>query len=102
MCEHKNPFFGSSPWVEAMEKDVEQCRCFGSEARKCAVPLSERPLPELPPNVKHVTTLVLDQDGVLERSDWMRGRGSRTFKRPGVDVFLNPLSGRFELLVCMR
>ncbi len=33
-------------------------------------------------------TLVLDLDDTLIHSDWTRGRGWRTFKRPGAEDFL--------------
>lgn len=37
---------------------------------------------------RHVRTLVLDLDDTLVHSDWTRGRGWRTFKRPGAEDFL--------------
>ena len=37
---------------------------------------------------RHVRTLVLDLDDTLIHSDWTRGRGWRTFKRPGAEDFL--------------
>ena len=44
-------------------------------------------------------TLVLDLDNVLIHSDWTRGRGWRTFKRPGADDFIADLAQYFELVV---
>ena len=44
-------------------------------------------------------TLVLDLDDTLVHSDWTRGRGWRTFKRPGTDDFLQQLVSHFELVV---
>ena len=37
---------------------------------------------------RHVRTLVIDLDDTLIHSDWTRGRGWRTFKRPGAEDFL--------------
>ena len=64
-----------------------------------ADPPTDRLLPDLPRNAAHVRTLVLDLDGVLVRSDWRRGRGWRTFKRPGVDAFLQAASQYYELVL---
>ena len=41
---------------------------------------------------RHVRTLVLDLDDTLIHSDWTRGRGWRTFKRPGAEDFLRQVS----------
>lgn len=62
-------------------------------------PPTDRLLPDLPRNASHVRTLVLDLDGVLVQSDWRRGRGWRTFKRPGVDAFLQAASQYYELVL---
>jgi len=64
-----------------------------------ADPPTDRLLPDLPRNASHVRTLVLDLDGVLVQSDWRRGRGWRTFKRPGVDAFLQAASQYYELVL---
>ena len=48
---------------------------------------------------RHVPTLVLDLDGVLVHSDWTRGRGWRTFKRPGVEDFLKRMAPYYEIVV---
>ena len=48
---------------------------------------------------RHVPTLVLDLDDVLVHSDWTRGRGWRTFKRPGVDDFLKRMAPYYEMVV---
>lgn len=44
-------------------------------------------------------TLVLDLDNTLVHSDWTRGRGWRTFKRPGVDDFLKQMAQMYEIVV---
>ena len=48
---------------------------------------------------RHVRTLVLDLDNTLVHSDWTRGRGWRTFKRPGVDDFLKQMAQMYEIVV---
>ena len=48
---------------------------------------------------RHVRTLVLDLDDTLVHSDWTRGRGWRTFKRPGADDFIRQLAQYYELVV---
>jgi len=46
-----------------------------------------------------VRTLVLDLDDTLVHSDWTRGRGWRTFKRPGAEDFIRQLAQYYELVV---
>jgi import inner membrane translocase subunit TIM50 len=53
---------------------VGQRRRLEGEMRKYADPPSDRLLPDLPPNARHIKTLVLDLDDVLVHSDWSRGR----------------------------
>lgn len=62
-------------------------------------PLSEALLPDLHPQEQHVFTLVLDLNETLLYSDWKRDRGWRTFKRPGVDDFLEHLAQFYEIIV---
>ncbi|KAK1422993.1 hypothetical protein QVD17_18286 [Tagetes erecta] len=62
-------------------------------------PLSEMLLPDLHPQEQHVFTLVLDLNETLLYSDWKRDRGWRTFKRPGVDDFLEHLAQYYEIIV---
>uniref|UniRef100_A0A5B6YG82 Mitochondrial import inner membrane translocase subunit TIM50 n=1 Tax=Davidia involucrata TaxID=16924 RepID=A0A5B6YG82_DAVIN len=62
-------------------------------------PSSEKLLPELHPMEQHVFTLVLDLNETLIYSDWKRDRGWRTFKRPGVDAFLEHLAQFYEIVV---
>ncbi|GJS42253.1 mitochondrial import inner membrane translocase subunit TIM50-like protein [Tanacetum coccineum] len=67
--------------------------------REFTEPMSEKLLPDLHPLEKHVFTLVLDLNETLLYSDWKRDRGWRTFKRPGVDDFLEHLSRFYEIIV---
>ena len=78
---------------------VDQRRSTESELKKYAAPPSDRLLPDLPPHARHIKTLVLDLDDVLVHSDWTRGRGWRTFKRPGAEDFIRDMSQYYELVV---
>lgn len=51
------------------------------------------------PTRRHVPTLVLDLDDVLVHSEWTRGRGWRTFKRPGVEDFIKRMAPYYEIVV---
>lgn len=48
---------------------------------------------------RHVRTLVVDLDDLLIHSDWTRGRGWRTFKRPGAEDFLKQMAQLYEIVV---
>ena len=48
---------------------------------------------------RHVRTLVLDLDDLLVHSDWTRGRGWRTFKRPGAEDFLKQMAQLYEIVI---
>lgn len=69
------------------------------QVRGFAAPTSDKLLPDLAPQERHVFTLVLDLNETLVYSDWKRDRGWRTFKRPGVDAFLEHLAQYYELVV---
>ncbi|KAA3485591.1 Mitochondrial import inner membrane translocase subunit TIM50-like protein [Gossypium australe] len=62
-------------------------------------PTSDKLLPDLHPLEQHVFTLVLDLNETLLYTDWKRERGWRTFKRPGVDAFLEHLAKFYEIVV---
>ncbi|TVU20629.1 hypothetical protein EJB05_36844, partial [Eragrostis curvula] len=62
-------------------------------------PTSDKLLPDLLPEEKHVFTLVLDLNETLVYSDWQRERGWRTFKRPGVDAFVEHMAQYYEVVV---
>lgn len=48
---------------------------------------------------RHVRTLVLDLDDTLIHSDWTRGRGWKTFKRPGAEDFIRAMAQYYELVI---
>lgn len=48
---------------------------------------------------RHVQTLVLDLDDLLIHSDWTRGRGWRTFKRPGASDLIKQMATCYELVL---
>ncbi|XP_052178346.1 mitochondrial import inner membrane translocase subunit TIM50-like [Diospyros lotus] len=79
-------------YLDLRSKIEEQVRGF-------AEPMSEKLLPDLHPLEQHVFTLVLDLNETLVYSDWKRDRGWRTFKRPGVDAFLEHLAQFYEIVV---
>ncbi|KAK9809329.1 hypothetical protein WJX73_005759 [Symbiochloris irregularis] len=91
--------FPSQLWADLLAAYAAQRAQFESEVKKYSDPPSDHLLPDLPPQVRHVRTLVLDLDDTLVHSDWTRGRGWRTFKRPGTDDFLQQLVAHFELVV---
>ncbi|KAL9270795.1 Mitochondrial import inner membrane translocase subunit TIM50-like protein [Drosera capensis] len=62
-------------------------------------PSSDKLLPDLHPAEQHVFTLVLDLNETLIHSDWNRERGWRTFKRPGVNDFLEHLAKFYEIVL---
>lgn len=62
-------------------------------------PTSDKLLPDLHPFEQHIFTLVLDLNETLIYSDWTRDRGWRTFKRPGVDAFIEHLAQFYEIVV---
>eukprot|EP00891_Asterochloris_glomerata_P004037 jgi/Astpho2/4037/e_gw1.00063.287.1_t len=82
-----------------MEWYLKQRQQIEDEMKKYQNPPSDHLLPPLPSHASHVRTLVLDLDNTLVHSDWTRGRGWRTFKRPGVDDFLKQMAQMYEIVV---
>lgn len=62
-------------------------------------PYAEKLLPDLLREEQHIFTLVLDLQETLIHYDWTREKGWQTFKRPGVDAFLEHLAQFFEIVV---
>ncbi|URE43614.1 TBC1 domain family member [Musa troglodytarum] len=85
--------------LKAVELYLDLRRTIEDQVRGFTEPLSEKLLPDLHPQEQHVFTLVLDLNETLVYSDWKRDRGWRTFKRPGVDAFLEHLAKFYEIVV---
>nr|XP_018686780.1 PREDICTED: mitochondrial import inner membrane translocase subunit TIM50-like isoform X2 [Musa acuminata subsp. malaccensis] len=85
--------------VKALELYLDLRRAIEDHVRGFTEPSSEKLLPDLHPQEQHVFTLVLDLNETLVYSDWKRDRGWRTFKRPGVDAFLEHLAKFYEIVV---
>ena len=76
------PYGKVSDWVK---------RKIGTQVETFTKPLSEHllpDLPEMPPGMPHLRTLVLDFEDTLCHLQWDNKNGWRAIKRPGVDNFL--------------
>eukprot|EP00850_Spirogloea_muscicola_P018055 SM000161S02437 [mRNA] locus=s161:228822:231464:+ [translate_table: standard] len=69
------------------------------QLRNFKAPSSDTLLPAMALNEQHVYTLVVDLNDTLIHTDWKRDRGWRTFKRPGVEAFLDNMAQYFEIVV---
>lgn len=85
--------------VAAIELYLDVRREIEDQIQGFSEPSSEKLLPDLHPQEQHVFTIVLDLNETLVYSDWKRERGWRTFKRPGVEAFLEHLSKFYEVVV---
>ncbi|KAK9084632.1 hypothetical protein Sjap_025043 [Stephania japonica] len=85
--------------AKSIEFYLDLRRSIEEQVKDFTEPSSEKLLPDLPPQERHVYTLVLDLNETLIYSDWKRERGWRTFKRPGVDAFLEHLAQFYEIVV---
>ncbi|KAK3162014.1 hypothetical protein QOZ80_1BG0084190 [Eleusine coracana subsp. coracana] len=85
--------------VAAIELYLDVRSQIEDQIRDFSEPVSDKLLPDLAPQDHHVFTLVLDLNETLVYSDWKRERGWRTFKRPGVDAFLEHLGKYYEIVV---
>ncbi|KAF8715814.1 hypothetical protein HU200_026766 [Digitaria exilis] len=109
--------------VKAIELYLDVRSTIEDHVRGFTEPTSDKLLPDLLPQEEHVFTLVLDLNETLVYSDWqaicyachigmrkltdgslngkvqIRERGWRTFKRPGVDAFLEHMSKFYEVVV---
>ncbi|XP_068645462.1 mitochondrial import inner membrane translocase subunit TIM50-like [Aristolochia californica] len=85
--------------AKSVELYIDVRRSIEEHVRGFTEPASEKLLPDLLPQEQHVFTLVLDLNETLLYSDWKRDRGWRTFKRPGVDSFLEHLAQFYEIVV---
>ncbi|XP_055823859.1 mitochondrial import inner membrane translocase subunit TIM50-like [Solanum dulcamara] len=85
--------------AKLVELYLDLRRLTEEQVRDYSEPSSDKLLPDLHPLEQHVFTIVLDLSETLVYSDWKRERGWRTFKRPGVEDFLEYLAQFFEIVV---
>ncbi|XP_006307696.2 mitochondrial import inner membrane translocase subunit TIM50 [Capsella rubella] len=85
--------------AKAIDKYLELREIVEEQVKGFTEPLSEKLLPDLHPAEQNAFTLVLDLNETLLYTDWKRERGWRTFKRPGVDAFLEHLAKFYEIVV---
>ncbi|KAL3364742.1 hypothetical protein AABB24_013495 [Solanum stoloniferum] len=85
--------------AKLVELYLDLGRLTEEQVRDYSEPSSDKLLPDLHPLEQHVFTIVLDLSETLVYSDWKRDRGWRTFKRPGVEDFLEHLAQFFEIIV---
>ncbi|KAE8696816.1 Mitochondrial import inner membrane translocase subunit TIM50 [Hibiscus syriacus] len=84
---------------KAVESYLDLRRLVEENVSEFTEPTSDKLLPDLHPQEQHVFTLVLDLNETLLYTDWKRERGWHTFKRPGVDAFLEHLAKYYEIVV---
>ncbi|XP_030471239.1 mitochondrial import inner membrane translocase subunit TIM50 isoform X1 [Syzygium oleosum] len=85
--------------AKAIELYLDLRKVIEDQIQGYTEPTSDKLLPDLHPMEQHVFTLVLDLNETLVYSDWKRDRGWRTFKRPGVDAFLEHLGKFYEIVI---
>lgn len=85
--------------LKAIELYMDIRKAIEDQIHDYAEPSSDKLLPDLLPQEQHVFTIVLDLNETLVYSDWNRERGWRTFKRPGVEAFLEHLAKFYEIVV---
>ncbi|XP_061364145.1 mitochondrial import inner membrane translocase subunit TIM50-like [Gastrolobium bilobum] len=85
--------------VKAMELYLDARRLIEEQIQNYTEPYTDKLLPDLLPQEKHVFTLVLDLNETLIHYVWTRDTGWQTFKRPGVDAFLEHLAQFYEIVV---
>ncbi|KAH9615110.1 hypothetical protein KSS87_008306 [Heliosperma pusillum] len=92
--------FGIPAPAKTIDFYLDLRRTIEEQVRGYTEPLSDKLLPDLPPQLQNsIFTLVVDLNETLVYSDWKRERGWRTFKRPGVDAFLEHLAQFYEIVV---
>ncbi|KAA3467378.1 mitochondrial import inner membrane translocase subunit TIM50-like [Gossypium australe] len=85
--------------AKALESYLDLRKMVEEHVMEFTEPTSDKLLPDLHPQEQHVFTLVLDLNETLLYTDWKRERGWRTFKRPGVDAFLEHMAKFYEIVV---
>ncbi|PIA58232.1 hypothetical protein AQUCO_00500286v1 [Aquilegia coerulea] len=76
-------------------------RSIEEKVREFSEPSSDKLLPDMLPQeqMMGIKTVVLDLNETLIYSNWTRERGWRTFKRPGLDIFLLRLAQCCEVVI---
>ncbi|RDX71418.1 Mitochondrial import inner membrane translocase subunit TIM50, partial [Mucuna pruriens] len=85
--------------AKAVELYLDARRLIEEQVRSYTEPYTDKLLPDLLPQEQHVFTLVLDLNETLIHYIWTRDTGWQTFKRPGVDAFLEHLAQFYEIVV---
>lgn len=85
--------------AKAVELYLDARRFIEEHVRGYTEPYTDKLLPDLLPQEQHVFTLVLDLNETLIHYIWTRDTSWQTFKRPGVDAFLEHLAQFFEIVV---
>lgn len=85
--------------VKAVELYLDARRLIEEQVRSYTEPYTDKLLPDLLPQEQHVFTLVVDLNETLIHYIWTRETGWQTFKRPGVDAFLEHLAQFYEIVV---
>ncbi|KAI5074388.1 hypothetical protein GOP47_0010349 [Adiantum capillus-veneris] len=85
--------------AEVADLYLETRKAIEDQVKGFAAPTSDKLLPDLLPQERHVFTLVIDLNETLVYSDWTRDRGWKTFKRPGAEAFLEHLAQFYELII---
>ncbi|XP_057733546.1 mitochondrial import inner membrane translocase subunit TIM50 [Arachis stenosperma] len=85
--------------AKAIELYLDARKLVEEQVRSYTEPHAEKLLPDLSPQEQHAFTLVLDLNETLIHYMWTRETGWQTFKRPGVDAFLEHLSKYYEIVV---
>ncbi|XP_058745021.1 mitochondrial import inner membrane translocase subunit TIM50 [Vicia villosa] len=85
--------------AKAIELYLDARRLIEEQVRSYTEPYTDKLLPDLLPQEQHVFTLVLDLNETLIHYIWTRDTGWQTFKRPGVDAFLEHLAQFYEIVV---
>ncbi|XP_014502809.1 mitochondrial import inner membrane translocase subunit TIM50 [Vigna radiata var. radiata] len=85
--------------TKAVEFYLDSRRLIEELVQSYTEPYTDKLLPDLLPQEQHVFTLVLDLNETLIHYIWTRDTGWQTFKRPGVDAFLEHLAQFYEIVV---
>lgn len=87
--------------AKAVDLYLSLRRLVEEHVQEFAEPSSDKLLPDMDPSVRQmgVLTLVLDLRDTLIHTEWKRETGWSTFKRPGLDAFLEHLSQLYEIVV---